>query len=333
MRSRSFESLGLGLACLALGACGVLSPVGDDQVAPTEPVAVSADQFPAKRDEWVRRVEALGPYYEVRAASAADPEQAVVLRRLVELSELAVALGSAAENFEAFERVRGGQVGFLSALDALSRRLREQDQPESRLDPIFEFRSAEDRIYRDTLYAEARQDFEIDNERRLQLLERKYFHDPEDDGGNFLEGLLNSSLALTETYQIGDPGWRTSPRAEGVSPWEAVARIEPVYSFADETELGAVAAIGLTRHFFPEFEGASATVKETPLSEWVKRAGVRIGAGVLDHPGESPDFATGAAIQLGSFSVWGLYNFEEDDFSVAIGAADFGFVKDLLPVF
>ena len=192
---------------------------------------------------------------------------------------------------------------------------------------------SEDAIYRETLLERARQDYDFGLQRRLTLLERKYFHDPEDDGGNFLEGLMNSSFRLTQTYQVCDQGWQESPRVQGVSRWEAVARIEPVYSFSDETELGAVASIGLTRHFFPQFEDGSATVQETPLSEWVKRAGVRIGAGILDHPGENPDFATGAAIQLGSFSVWGLYNFEEEDFSVAIGAADFEFVKDLLPVF
>ncbi len=171
-------------------------------------------------------------------------------------------------------------------------------------------------------------------ERRSALFDRKYFHDPDDQGGNFIEGWLNSRLAWFRSAQIGDPGWEASA---GVSPWEGIARLEPIGSLDGQGSLGMMAALGTTYHFFP---AAGATESGAPraeegglLADWLQRAGLRAGVGVSERDGETVDLLLGAGVQLRSLTVWGLWNPEEDEFSVGFGAADFRWVTEALTVF
>lgn len=158
-------------------------------------------------------------------------------------------------------------------------------------------------------------------DRRADLFARKYFHDPDDQGGNLVEGILNSSFDLFRSVQIGDQGWQQSA---GVSPWEAVARLEPFARVDDLGQLGLLAGLGTTYHFFP----ADAD-DDGLLPAWIQRVGVRLGAGYLRQEGDHGDLVLGGALQVRSLSVWCLWQPEENDVFVAVGAADFRWLGEL----
>ncbi|MCA8950212.1 MAG: hypothetical protein KDE27_11970 [Planctomycetes bacterium] len=163
-------------------------------------------------------------------------------------------------------------------------------------------------------------------ERRSQLFARKYFHDPDDDGGNLIEGIVNSSFELFRSDQVGavPDGRRSWPDSYGVSPWEAVARIEPFAAIDGEARFGALGALGVTRHLFPGQDG-----KETFLSEYVQRFGLRLGAGVTSRNNETGDLVLGVGLQVRSLTVWTLWDGEEDEVFVGLGSGDFRWLDEL----
>ena len=158
-------------------------------------------------------------------------------------------------------------------------------------------------------------------DRRADLFSRKYFHDPTDEGGNILEAYLNSKWIFRSARLAED----RHPDSAGVSPWEATARLEPVAAVEDANRLGVMGAIGVTYHLFPSGDGGTWDT----ISDWVQRTGVRVGVGYLEQSGETGNLALGGALQLRSLTVWGLYDAEESDFFVAIGAGDFRWLGEL----
>lgn len=170
--------------------------------------------------------------------------------------------------------------------------------------------------------------------RRQLLFERKYFGE-EGETSNYLEAGLNGLLSFT-SFNAGDDHANSWPRTDGVSSIEAIARIEPIVTIDDGNQAGLMGAVGLTQHLFPEFKKSPEAEfgwrkEETDLSDWVKRIGVRVGGGILEDGGNRPDLVLGSALQIRSLSVWAIYNFEEDEFSIAVGASDLGLFTDWLP--
>lgn len=165
---------------------------------------------------------------------------------------------------------------------------------------------------------------------RRELLARKYLQDEYAEGGNFLEGLVNSRFPLTR-FQEGAEAWY---REAGVSAFEVPFRIEPLIGLQDDgLSKGLLVSTGLLLHLFPEVEvdGFQARNEESFWSEYLKRVGLRIGAGVGWERGEAGAFVLGAGLQLRSFSAWAVHDFEQDDTSLMLGLSDLGFLQDWIP--
>lgn len=164
------------------------------------------------------------------------------------------------------------------------------------------------------------------------LLERKYF--ALGDGGNILEGWLNGLLGFTRAEP--DPS-RADLEHFGVSPWEVPVRVEPLYLLkgADVQNFGGVLSAGLLYHFFPsvevvENEAGAVKVGEGFASKFLEASGIKVGAGA--H-GEDLHWMAGLGLQVSSFSLWGLYTWEEERLDLALSLSDLGLVKTLLPIF
>jgi hypothetical protein len=168
---------------------------------------------------------------------------------------------------------------------------------------------------------------------RVDVFKRKYFSGGEDDKGNFLEGYINGKVPLfTSTEEPTDESWY---RTAGVSHFESTLRLEPLVVFDSEENAAALATAGLVYHFFPKYDpqGFDANPSEDFLSQWVQRLGLRAGLGAQDREDEGLDFIIGAGLQVRSFTIWGVYNTEEDDVSAAFGVSDFKFLSGVLPIF
>ncbi len=163
------------------------------------------------------------------------------------------------------------------------------------------------------------------------LLEEKYLSGS--DEGNFFEGYLNGFFPFTRTNP--DPTVNGRFREFGVSPWEILSRIEPVYLAARPGDLnvGGLLALSGLYHFFPDMivsEDQAVTEKNTFASEWIRKAGPKLGVGVY---GLNARWVAGGGVQLGFFSLWGLYDFHGGDFRAAFGLSDLSALKSLLPFF
>jgi hypothetical protein len=158
-------------------------------------------------------------------------------------------------------------------------------------------------------------------EQRANLFGRKYFHDPEDSGGNIVEAWMNSSFDVFRSARIGEPRFEAS---QGVSPWEATARLEPFVKLQEGNEIGIVGGLGTTYHLVPDHDG-----REDWQSRWVQRVGVRAGVGFLQQSGETGDFVFGGAVQIRSLTVWAMYDPEERDVFLAVGSGDSRWLGEL----
>ncbi|MFK7740056.1 MAG: hypothetical protein AB8H80_06995 [Planctomycetota bacterium] len=158
---------------------------------------------------------------------------------------------------------------------------------------------------------------------RADLFARKYFHDPKDEGGNLVEGYLNSRFDLFRSAQLGEHGGADDSSPYGVSPWEAIARLEPFASVDGSSDVGLLGAVGITRHLFPNGQG------EDLWSRYLQRVGLRLGAGATMGSGEAGDFVLGVGVQLRSWTVWTLWNAEDEDVIVGIGSGDFRWLGEL----
>ena len=164
------------------------------------------------------------------------------------------------------------------------------------------------------------------------LLERKYFS--REDEGNFLEGWINGLLGFTRAEP--DPS-KADLKHFGVSPWEVPVRLEPLYMSrgADVQNFGGVFSAGLLYNFFPavmvvDDEAGAVKVKETFASKCLEASGIKIGVGA--H-GEDFDWMAGLALQVSSFSLWGMYTWEKERVDLAVSLSDLDVVEALLPIF
>lgn len=164
------------------------------------------------------------------------------------------------------------------------------------------------------------------------LLERKYFS--RGDEGNFLEGWINGLLGFTRAET--DPS-RADLKHFGVSPWEVPVRLEPLYLLkgADVQNFGGIFSAGLLYRFFPavkvvDDEAGAVKISETFASKYLEALGLKVGVGA--H-GEDFEWMAGLALQVASFSLWGMYTWEEERVDLAVSLSDLDVVEALLPIF
>jgi len=166
---------------------------------------------------------------------------------------------------------------------------------------------------------------------KRELLERKYFEEDDPAEANLLEGWINGRVGFLQ-YRERSQAWY---RSHGVSAWEVTVRTEPVVLLAGSNDAGVLFAGGLLYNFFPTVtqrpdDPFTADVSDGFLSKQVKRVGLRAGAGAV-FDGEGPDLLLGLGLQVRAISVWGTYQPEDTEWSVAFGISDWDWVKKLRP--
>lgn len=300
MTCRAIIALALFLTPLGFGGCKSAPP----QLPEAPAVAEAQTQVLQAVRIWRTGLKSL------RDALASDPTKAKAAGLATELLDLG-------ERTESDLTVTDRPFTVLELLKNQRERFLERARAAELFD---DFVTPEDSLWKgpaDLLLAEG--DAWLD--RRADLFARKYFHDPNDDGGNFIEGVLNSNFELFRSVQIGDRGWQDTA---GVSPWEAVARLEPFAPIDDLSRIGIIAGLGTTYHYFP-----SASQEPGFMPSWVQRLGLRVGAGYIPEEGENGDVVFGGAVHVRSLSVWALWQPEDNEVFVAVGAADFRWLSDL----
>ncbi len=105
-------------------------------------------------------------------------------------------------------------------------------------------------------------------------------------------------------------------------------------AFDSDNTAGFLLSTGLIMNLFPEIKvlANQVTVNDNWASEYIKRVGLKLGAGGDVGEGSSR-FIGGAGLQIARFSIWGIYQEREDRFVAAISASDLDWVKEMLPFF
>lgn len=163
-----------------------------------------------------------------------------------------------------------------------------------------------------------------------QLLERKYFKTETAKNANFLEGIVNSYWSLTRADHSDIKKVLSEPHL-GVSPWEAVFRLEPAIAIQSGAQVAILGTAGLSYAFFPEINRNQmpATMHESFWSKWLQKSGGRIGIGV----GNIDDHARlllGTGVQINAMGLWGLYKPEGGTFMFGISASDLSKLKKII---
>ncbi len=163
-----------------------------------------------------------------------------------------------------------------------------------------------------------------------QLFERKYFKNETSKNANFIEGALNSHWSLTRADR-GDPIKVLNDSTLGVSPWEALLRVEPAVAFDNGPQPALLGTFGLTRTFFPSTMNTTngVTFSESIWSKYVQKAGLRVGAGV-EIDGDQTDFVAGAGVQVWAVAVWGLYKPDDSEFLLGVSMSDLSKLKKIV---
>lgn len=167
-----------------------------------------------------------------------------------------------------------------------------------------------------------------------RLLERKYFKTETAKNANYLEGLVNSRWSLTRTIQSPMTKVLEEHPHLGVSPWEAIFRIEPTIAFHDGSQVALLGTAGLSYTFFPTVDRSKtpATLHETFLSDWVQKTGGRVGVGVGWKDSRS-HFLAGVGIQLNAVGLWGIYQPDDQIFMLGLSTSDLSKLQKVLPWF
>ena len=161
-----------------------------------------------------------------------------------------------------------------------------------------------------------------------KLLARKYFNEQTVKNANYLEGFVNGHFALTRA----DPTMlsRTDgPRPLGVSPWEAIFRLEPTLALRGGPQAAIMGAAGLSYTFFPKIDATSLEPTETFRSGTIKKTGLRLGAGAASLDGKTR-LLVGPGVQLHALAIWCLYQPNDRAVMLGVGTADLGKLKKAL---
>lgn len=179
---------------------------------------------------------------------------------------------------------------------------------------------AEQRAYDDYLFRYSKEEYLVALALQRELLERKYFKTQTAPNSNFVEGLLNGAWDLTRTDQSEAALHRPDL---GVSSWEAIARFEPAAIVHESANIAIVGTLGLSNTLFPRVlgSGADRTLEETFASSWVRKWGVRLGAGAIRVDGDTR-FVTGPGVQVNALAIWALYQPYDDSVRLAVGVSN-----------
>jgi hypothetical protein len=166
-----------------------------------------------------------------------------------------------------------------------------------------------------------------------QLLERKYFKTETSKNANFVEGYINSMWSLTRADHSDIKKVLAQPHL-GVSPWEAIFRLEPTLAFDHGAQAAILGTAGLSYTFFPDIDSGTTPMKfkEDVWSKWVQKSGVRLGVGVgnLDNHAK---LLLGAGTQINALGLWGLYKPDGGTFMFGLGASDLSKLKKFVTWF
>lgn len=163
-----------------------------------------------------------------------------------------------------------------------------------------------------------------------QLLERKYFKAETAKNANFLEGYVNSKWHLTRVEHFNVQEVLNDPHL-GVSPWEAIFRLEPTMAVEHGAQIAFLGTAGLSYAFFPDIDRKADPYlfREDFWSKWVQKSGVRLGlgAGNLDN---HVKLLVGAGVQLNALGLWGLYKPDGGTFLFGLSASDLSKFKKVI---
>jgi len=162
-----------------------------------------------------------------------------------------------------------------------------------------------------------------------KLLERKYFESETSSQANFLEAYLNGVLPFTRSDPTLKP--EASPTL-GISPWEVIARFEPVVVDWDLGQPAFIGLLGLNGVLFPKVitTGETINLEDNFFSKYVQKLGIRGGAGVtwIDS---HPHLLWAAGGQIASIAIWAVYEPDFAKAAIGIGMADLSVLKNFLP--
>lgn len=166
-----------------------------------------------------------------------------------------------------------------------------------------------------------------------QLLERKYFKTETAKNANFLEGYINGHWSLTRADHSDVKRVLAEPHL-GVSPWEAIFRLEPALAFNGGAQVAILGTAGLSYTFFPSInrEKSPPSFDESFLSKWVEKTGGRIGVGV-GHIHSDTRLLVGGGVQINALGLWGLYEPDDRIFMLGVSSANLGKLKKGIPLF
>jgi len=120
----------------------------------------------------------------------------------------------------------------------------------------------------------------------------------------------------------------------GISPWEAVIRLEPAATFKHGAQAAVLGAAGLSYTFFPAIDRGKRPpgFEENFWSKWPKKSGGRIAVGVGSSGGKAR-ILLGTGVQINALGLWGLYDLEGRDFLFGLSASDLSIIKKVVPWF
>lgn len=174
-------------------------------------------------------------------------------------------------------------------------------------------------------------DFYSRKRAEVELFQRKYFDEDDPNTSNLLEGWLNGRARGLRYSETASDSWH---RSYGVSAWEATFRVEPVVLFDGDETAGALLALGWLYNHFPSVTptgDGNINIRDSFASRWLRRSGVRAGAGVDFE--DNPRFIGGFGVQVRAWTVWGLYSDRDSEWYAAIGLSDWEWLKPYLPWF
>lgn len=216
------------------------------------------------------------------------------------------------------------------AFDTLARTRQEARKQLSREGRRTDAVRMENKFYSDILNPYRKEDILALIRLQDQLIDRKYFQGQTTESSNFLEAYVNSHWGFTRADH-SDPLQAMRDPHLGISPWEAIFRIEPALAFDSGAQPALMGTVGLTRTFFPTLNRFvnPPEFNESVWSAYLKKTGVRLGLGVarLDH---KTRMLLGAGIQVSALALWGVYEPKDDEFLFAVGLSDLSVLKNIV---
>jgi hypothetical protein len=161
-----------------------------------------------------------------------------------------------------------------------------------------------------------------------ELRERKYFRSETEEDASSLEAYAKRHYSLMRT----DVTAGLSTRNLGISPWEAMFRVEPTLAFDNGPQAALLGTVGLSYTFFPGLDllQTPPTFDESLLSKYLQKSGVRLGAGPGQFDGQRIRLLLGAGIQVNAIAIWALYQPVDEKFMLAVSASDLSKLKDVM---